>query len=72
MTGMFKKIHLDSIVHASGTRQLQANTPVAGPRLYPGKPSRRVVTMMGSAGLVVGVDHLLGQSCQQYNWQMGR
>ena len=26
---------------------------------------------MGSNDLVVGEDHMLGPSCQRYNWQMG-
>ena len=37
-----------SVVHASGTGQLQANPHVAGPWLSPGKPTRRAVTTMGS------------------------
>ena len=39
---------------------------------FHGKPTRRAVTTMGSNDLVVGEDHMLGPSCQQYNWQMGR
>ena len=27
---------------------------------------------MGSYDLVVGEDHMLGPSCQRYNWQTGR
>ena len=27
---------------------------------------------MGSNDLVVGEDHMLGPSCQRYNWQTGR
>ena len=27
---------------------------------------------MGSNELVVGEDHMLGPSCQRYNWQTGR
>ena len=66
-------LHTDaSVVHASGARQLQANPHVAGPWLSPGKPTRREVTTMGSNDLVVGEDHMLGPSCQRYNWQMGR
>ena len=37
-----------SIVQASGTGQLQANPPVAGPRLTTWMPTRRAATMMGS------------------------
>ena len=61
-----------SVVHASGSGQLQANPHVAGPWLSPRKPTRRAVTTMGSNDLVVGEDHMLGPSCQRYNWQMGR
>ena len=61
-----------SVVHASGSRQLQANSHVAGPWLSPGKPTRRAVTTMGSNDLVVGVDYMSGPSCQRYNWQMSR
>ena len=61
-----------SVVHASGSGQLQANPHVAGPWLYPGKPTRRAVTTMGSNELVVGEDHMLGPSCQRYNLQTGR
>ena len=42
-----------SVVHASGSGQLQANPYVAGPWLSPGKPIRRAVTTMGSNDLVV-------------------
>ena len=38
----------------------------------PGKSTRSTVTTMGSNDLVVGEDHMLGQSCQRYNWQTGR
>ena len=61
-----------SVVHASGTGQLQANPHVAGPWLSPGKPTRRAVTTMGSNDLVVGEVHMLGQNCQRYNWHTGR
>ena len=56
-----------SVVHASGSRQLQADPHVAGLWLSPGKPTRRAVTAMGSNDLVVGEDHMLGPSCQRYN-----
>ena len=61
-----------SVVHASGSGQLQANPHVAGPWLSPGKSTRRAVTTMGSNDLVIGEDHMLGSSCQQYNWRPGR
>ena len=61
-----------SVVHASGSGQLQANPHVAGPWLSPGKPTRRVVTTMGSNDLVVGEVHMLGPSCQRHNWHTGR
>ena len=61
-----------SVVHASGSGQLQANPHVAGPWLSPGKPTRRAVTTMGSNDLVVGEVHMLGLSCQRYNWHTGR
>ena len=61
-----------SVVCASGSGQLQANPHVVGPWLFPGKPTRRVVTIMGSNDLVVGEDHMLGPSFQRYNWQTGR
>ena len=61
-----------SVVHASGSGQLQANPHVAGPWLSLGKPIRRAITTMGSKDLVVGDDHMLGPSCQQYDWQTGR
>ena len=60
-----------SVVHASGSEQLQANPHVAGPWLSTGMPTRRAVTTMGSNDLVVGEDHMLGPSCQRYNWQTG-
>ena len=66
-------IHLHaSVVHASGSGQLQANPHVAGPWLSPGKPTRRAITTMGSNDLVVGEVHMLGPSCQRYNWHTGR
>ena len=61
-----------SIVYASGSGQLQANPHVAVPWLSPGKPTRRAVTTMGSKDMVVGVVHMLGPSCQRYNWHKGR
>ena len=61
-----------SVVHASGSGPLQANPHVAGPWLSPGKPIRRAVTTMRSNDLVIGEDHMLGPSCQRYNWQTGR
>ena len=60
------------VVHASGSGQLRANPHVAGPWLSPGKSTRRAVTTLGSNDLVVGEDHMLGPSCQRYNWQAGR
>ena len=63
---------LTSVFHASGSGKLQANPHVASPWLSPGKPTRRTVTTMGSNDLVVGEDHMLGPSCQRYNWQTGR
>ena len=45
---------------------------MSGPWLSPGKPTRRAVTTMVSNDLVVGEDHMLGPSCQRYNWQTGR
>ena len=39
---------------------------------FPGKPTRRAVSTMGSNDLVVGEDHMLGPSCQRYNWQTGK
>ena len=47
-----------SVVHASGSGQLQANPHVAGPWLSPGKSTRRVVTTMGPNDLVVDEDHM--------------
>ena len=61
-----------SVVHASGSGQLQANPHVAGPWLSPWKPTRRAVTTMGSNDLVVGEVHMLGPSCQRYNWHTAR
>ena len=61
-----------SVVHASGSGQLQANPHVAGPWLFPGKSTRRALTTIMSNDLVVGEDHMLGPSCQRYNWQTGR
>ena len=60
------------VVHASGSGQLRANPHVAGPWLSPGKSTRRAVTTMGSNDLVVGEDHMMGPSCQRYNWQTGK
>ena len=56
----------------SGTGQSLAIPFVAGPRLSPGKPTRVTVIMMVFIDLVVGVHHMLGSSCQRYNWQTGR
>ena len=64
--------HHASVVHASGSGQLQANPHVAGPWLFPGKPTRRAVATKGSNDLVVGEVHMLGPSCQRYNWHTGR
>ena len=61
-----------SVVLASGTRQLQANPDVVGPRLSSWKPSRKVVTTMRPNDLVVGEDHMVGPSFQRYNWQTGK
>ena len=47
-----------SVVHAFGTVQLHANPPVVGPRLSPGKTTRRAVTAMASNHLVVDEDHV--------------
>ena len=57
------------VFHASGSGQ---NPHVADPWLSPGKSTRRAVTTIGSNDLVVGEDHMLGPSCQRYNWQTGR
>ena len=38
----------------------------------PGKPTQRSVTTMECNILFVGKDHLLGPSCQRYNWQTDR
>ena len=46
---------------------LQANQLVAGPRLSPGKPTRRVVPTMGSIDLAVGEVQLLGPISQRYS-----
>ena len=61
-----------SVVHTSGSGQLQANPHVVGPWLSPGKPTRRTVTTMGSSDFVVGEEHMLGQSYQRNDWQTGR
>ena len=61
-----------TVVHASGSVQLQANPHVAGPWLSPGKPTLRAVTTMGSNDLLEGEDYMLGPSYQRYNWQTGR
>ena len=45
---------------------------MAGPWLSPGKPTRRAVTTLGSSDLVVGLDHMLGPSCQRFNWKTGK
>ena len=58
-----------SVVQALGTEQLQANPPVVGPRLSPGKSTQRAITTMRHNDLVVGEDHMLGPSCRRYNWQ---
>ena len=58
-----------SVVHASGSVQLQENPHVTSLWLSPGEPTRRAVAMMGSNDLVVGEDHMFGPSCQRYDWQ---
>ena len=60
-TALFTSLHVmlcpdASVVHASGSGQLQANPHVAGPWLSP-------VATMGSNDLVVGEDHVFGPSC---------
>ena len=40
-----------SVVHASGSGQLQANLHMAGQWLSPGMPTRRAITTMGSNDL---------------------
>ena len=52
-----------SVIHASGLGQLLATQPLAGPR-----PIHRAVTTTESNDMVVGEDHMMGPSCQQYNW----
>ena len=66
---MYKNCPDASVVHASGSGQLQANPHVARPWLSPGKPTQRAVSTMGSNDLVVGEDYMLGPSCQRYDWQ---
>ena len=61
-----------SVGHASDTRQLQANLPVAGARISPGKSIRRAKTAMGSYDLLVGEDNMVGLICQRHNWQRSR
>ena len=61
-----------SVVHASGSGQLQANPHMAGPWHSPWKPTGWAVTTMRSNDLVVGEDHMLGPSCQRYDWHTGR
>ena len=56
-----------SIVDTKGTGKLQANPPVADPRLSPGMPTQRAVTTMGSIELVVGEEHLLRLGCLLHN-----
>ena len=56
-----------SVVQASVSEQLQANPHVVGPWLSHGKPTRRAVIRVESQDLVVGEDHMLGQSCQRHN-----
>ena len=62
----YKGLHINSsdasVVHASGSGQLQANPHVAVPWFSPGKPTRRAVATMGPNDLVVGEDHMLGPS----------
>ena len=55
-----------SVVHISGTGQLQANPLVESQRLAPGKPTRRTMTTMRSIDLVICDDHLSRLSCQRY------
>ena len=64
-------VTLLSVLHASGTGQLLAYPPASGLGQFHGKPTRMSVGIMGSNYLVVGEDHLLGPSCQRYNWQTG-
>ena len=47
-------------------------TPCHSHSTYTMKPTRRAVTTMGSNDLVVGEVHMLGPSCQRYNWHTGR
>ena len=61
-----------SIVHASGTGQLQANPPVEVPRISSDKFTRRAVVTMRTNDLVVVEDHMVGPSCQRYVWQTCR
>ena len=45
---------------------------MAGLRLSSEKPTRMAVTTMGSNDIVIGEDHLLGPSCQRYDWRTDR
>ena len=45
---------------------------MAGSRLSPGKSTRGAVSTMGSNDLVIGENHMVGMSCQEYNWLAGR
>ena len=53
-------------------RTIASKSTCGGPWLSPGKPTRRAVTTMGFNDLVVGEVHMLGPSCQRYNWHTGR
>ena len=53
-------------------RAIAGKSTCGGSVAFPGKPTRRAVTTMGSNDLVVGEVHMLGPSCQRYNWHTGR
>ena len=53
-------------------RSIAGKSTCGGSVAFPLKPTRRAVTSMGSNDWVVGEDHMLGPSCQRYNWQMGK
>ena len=55
-----------SVVHASGSGQLQANPHLAGTCFSTGN-TRRAVIKMESNDLVVGEVHTLGSSCPRYD-----
>ena len=64
--------HDNALIIRLCLRTIAGKYTCGGSVASPGTPNRRAVTTMGSNDMVVGEVHMLGPSCQRYNWQTGR